>query len=211
MLLVAFQHGNTFNFVFPFAKGNLVDFWERKPGRSKQDVLWLIRQLLGITKALSMIHNPGWLKGPKGDLFGRHGDIKPENILIFDHDIEGEIMVLSDMGLTAVHSEISRSGVNPAKIDTTLTYRPPETDYKSKGVSRAFDIWTLGCLFMEAMVWHLGGYDMLKRFYTARKSIDIRDIATSKYYDIKNVRTQFLAVTPRYTASLKKPVVEVSV
>lgn len=210
LLLVAFQHGASFNFLFPFAKCNLMDFWERPPGRSKVDIEWLVRELLGITRALSLIHEPFGLRDRRGDLFGRHGDIKPENILIFDHNEDGEIMVLSDMGLTATHSENSRSRVNPAKIDSTLAYRAPEIDYKSKGLSRAFDIWALGCLFMEAMAWHVGGPRMLKQFYAARKSEDIRGALTSKYYDIKFVSTKHLTVSREYTASLKESVNEVS-
>ena len=62
-----------------------------------------------------------------------HGDIKPQNILIYNN-----IAKISDFGLSCYEYHI------PFKILYTKEYRPPETDYSVKS-----DIWAFGCTLYE--------------------------------------------------------------
>lgn len=213
MLLISFQRGNTYHFVFPYAKCNLSDFWENTPSQDTKSSRWLARQLSGLTEALSFIHNPPWERGK----FGRHGDIKAENVLIFEREgreeegIGGDcIMVLSDLGLTDIHGEFSRSNIPTKNLPVTPTYRAPESDFDGDCINRAYDIWTLGCLFMEAMVWHLGGPDWLQKFDEDRRSLDARKMYTPIYFDIMYTSQDEHSKGDRtYTASVKEKVIEV--
>ncbi|VUC30667.1 unnamed protein product [Clonostachys rosea] len=127
-----------------------------------------------------------WAKdGLKGDFF-RHGDLKPENILWFkdeEHDnetgYEMGTLKIGDWGLA------KRQNV-PTQLRThrtttpfgTCRYEPPEertgqtvnlaptvaggTDVKRR--SRLYDIWGMGCIFLEFLIWLLYGIEGLKRF-----------------------------------------------
>src|SRR5579862_1335299 len=90
--------------MFPYADSNLRKYWEDRPHPSFDEptVVWSLKQLAGIADALLLIHNfkttyplspidgKARLQGGARlsvregeELFGRHGDIKPENILWF--------------------------------------------------------------------------------------------------------------------------------
>ncbi|KAJ1333050.1 cyclin-dependent kinase 2 [Microdochium nivale] len=202
MLLISYQLGDTYNFVFPFAKSNLKDYWSKNPVREPKEVLWLIEQLKGLVGATQVIHEPTF----EPNMYGRHGDIKPENILIFE--VHGKLkMVLSDMGLTALHSEYSRSQQSPAKTAMTPTYRPPESDFEGNVISRSYDIWTLGCLVMETLVWYLGGYHWLFQFSQERMTPDVTGCKKPTYFDIKRLDSKSPGAAA-HTASIKQEVFE---
>jgi serine/threonine protein kinase len=96
-LLLTFKHRGKYYLVFPWADSNLADLWrsEQMFDSSERDVIWLMDQCLGVADGLKKIHNhkswplqPGMandgLQTPNSyKTLGRHGDIKPENILIF--------------------------------------------------------------------------------------------------------------------------------
>ncbi|KAI3324943.1 hypothetical protein HD806DRAFT_491453 [Xylariaceae sp. AK1471] len=168
-LLMAFQHNSQYYLVFPLARGNLKDLWQttRKQPTNSSDVLWVLQQCLGIAEGLWKIHeHKSWFaKGlaPSGDEDknrGRHGDIKPQNILAFEDSEKGYYrLVISDFGLTRFHSAQSISNVPPDKVGgLSRTYRAPEYDLKST-ISQAYDMWSLGCLYLELISWFLLGFD----------------------------------------------------
>ncbi|KAI1261480.1 hypothetical protein F5Y18DRAFT_198935 [Xylariaceae sp. FL1019] len=168
-LLMAFQHDSKYYLVFPLAEGgNLQHIWERttKDPYNRCDVIWLLSQSRGITEGLWKIHqhkswfaNGGLAPSLDSDKNrGRHGDIKPQNILAFKTDVEGEYrLVISDFGLTRFHSALSVSNVPLNKIGgLSFTYRAPEFD-QSPSTSQAYDMWGLGCLLLELISWFLLG------------------------------------------------------
>ncbi len=140
-------------------------------------------QLKGLMEALDKIHNPTHL----GEKFGRHGDLKPENILWYRNTADDPgILVIADFGLTAVHRAISRSKVDNETISRTPEYRPPECDIKGAKISRRYDIWTLGCVFMEMIVWFLGGCTDLEQFCEDRVSLDyMSGVDKPLFYEIQ--------------------------
>lgn len=120
----------------------------------------------------------------KEELYGRHGDIKPENILWFrkcpeteEQDANG-ILQIADFGLGRFHGRDSRSKVHPDSIQTSPTYEPPECKLH-RPVSRAYDIWSLGCLYLEFITWLLLGSAEIETFSEGRGkqsiSTDIND------------------------------------
>ncbi|KAK2611999.1 hypothetical protein QQS21_001964 [Conoideocrella luteorostrata] len=166
-LLFSYEKSGNYFFVFPWAKHNLHQFWKSTQsdavkGQRSTWQLWLIKQCLGLTKGLRKVHHHESSIDVQRE--GRHGDIKPANILYFPDQREEQQgrLVLADLGLTRFHSEFTQHYTLAHRISCTLTYRPPEVDddYHSK-VNQSYDIWTLACVFIEFITWHLLGYEAL--------------------------------------------------
>ncbi|KAK4101555.1 kinase-like protein [Parathielavia hyrcaniae] len=192
-VLAAYRQLKYFYLIFPWAEANLVQFWVKiKPDPDfGQTVDWVAKQCEGLADGLRQIHRyesfrdmePGELSGAgvagaedrtgnstapmKVKLFGRHGDIKPANILWFPGP-NGGMLKLTDFGLSEFHTLKSRSNRSNSRIATSLTYRPPECDMKDGKISRSYDIWTLGCLYLEFITWLLGGWDLVVKFTIMR-------------------------------------------
>jgi hypothetical protein len=168
-LLATFKHGDRYSFIFPWAESDLLTYWrsepdERNPGATLR---WLAGQCLGLAKGLQSIHN----------MDARHGDIKPQNILCFPGGIEtvfgspGVTLAIADFGLARWHNDKSRS-TKPQKLYGTWTYSPPECAITDGCISDSWDIWSLGCLWLEFVTWYLLGSDRaLEAFADARTQV----------------------------------------
>lgn len=194
-LLGTFSQGGHHNLIFPWAECDLDKYWETHPNPNPHSaglIGWISKQCMGIMEAISFIHGEpvqgsAFLSTPKP--FGRHGDIKAENILWYksrpgDPSDRG-ILVLSDFGLAAMHSEKSRSMEPNFTVSVTPSFRPPECEIEGAKVTRAFDIWTLGCLFLELACWLLRGKDGKQRFDDDRNTPFIRGTNADVYFDIQ--------------------------
>ncbi|KAJ2990550.1 hypothetical protein NUW58_g2892 [Xylaria curta] len=173
-LLTTFTHKNKRHFLFPWANCDLFSYWdtEKAEPRNRDGVRWLSKQLMGIVEAVQAIHCPPHLSHQ----YGRHGDLKPDNILWYkqcEDDPKG-ILVVSDMGFTVAHRTWSRSNDRPSKVARTPDYRPPEIDTRNELVSRKYDVWTLGCIFLEMLTWFLGGREERKNFKKDRETVEPR-------------------------------------
>ena len=107
--------------------------------------------------------------GDEGSGGLRHGDLKPENILRFiedetDNDSELCTLKIADMGLAKRHvlATRERNGATTT-IYASQQYEPPERD-KAEPLSRLYDVWSMGCIILDYIVWILYGNDELKRF-----------------------------------------------
>ncbi|KAK7743284.1 hypothetical protein SLS53_004369 [Cytospora paraplurivora] len=150
----------------------------------------ILKLCYGIVDAVAFIHDPGVLDPSSAGVYGRHGDIKPENVLWFKkRQNSGRMgaLVLSDLGLADTHRVQSRSNIPGHAIPTTPNYRPPECDMDGdKGhISRSFDIWTLGCLFLEFLVWALRGWEGRQNFRFDRCKTAYLNGETDVYFDIR--------------------------
>lgn len=205
-----------FYLLFPWADSDLLGYWQRhpKPSLSEDTWQWLIEQVYGIVDAVAFIHDPGdSMIAPQKRLYGRHGDIKPENVLWFGkrQSVGGRgALVLSDLGLAAVHRDTSRSNIPGEAIPRTPNYRPPECDMDGpKGhISRSFDIWTMGCLFLESIVWALEGWDGRVQFRFSRCDSAYLNGETDVFFDIK--RTENESNKSEYVFQVKDEVTKVS-
>jgi len=195
--------------LFPWAECDLLGYWKRigKPRRDHESFKWISDQCHGIIGAIDFIHDPKELDDDGNWLYGRHGDIKPENILCFKRDGK-EILVLSDLGLTAVHRRVSRSNQRGKSIPMSPIYRPPECDMDGQTgfVSQSFDIWTLGCLFLEFVVWTLCGWEGRIEFNSERYALHINGSETNGYFDATRLENEL----NRGEFKIKDKVVEAS-
>lgn len=194
-LLATFQQGEHYHLVFPFADSNLLAYWDDRelPEFNKETVLWSLKQMAGLASGLAQIHNfevtiPLSVSGNvrvqrdaklqvKGreERYGRHGDNKPENIMWFQHmtgvDDANGVLQIADLGLGRFHGRESRSGIDPKTIATSPTYEPPECRLR-RPVSRAYDLWSLGCVYLEFVTWLLLGSKAIQSFADNRAKHD---------------------------------------
>lgn len=205
-LLATYQYKNQYHFIFPWADLDLDEYWNQtppvKPGSPDYCgfVCWVFKQLQGLSGALQVIHGPTRSGGaslavpgsdPEEIKYGRHGDIKPQNILWFDNGSEWAgaeqrgILVITDMGASAVHREVSRSNVPNQPLPCTPSYKPPECDRKGGKITRAYDIWTLGCVFLEMAIWMLEDISGRDEFRTRMTSQFLEGGKMDLFYDIK--------------------------
>ncbi|TLD27148.1 hypothetical protein PspLS_04352, partial [Pyricularia sp. CBS 133598] len=208
-LLATFTYQSRYHFIFPCADLDLDDYWNRKPPEQLGSpnypafIRWVSTQLRGLAEAVYVIHEPTGRRrellkvpGADGKMYGRHGDLKPQNILWFHGDTEwaaaGQdpargILVITDLGASAVHSEVSRSNVPNQGLPQTPTYRPPECDMEDGKITRAFDVWTLGCVFLEMASWLLEGTRGRAGFVTSRTSPFLDHGGMDLFYDIQRL------------------------
>ncbi|KAI0873616.1 kinase domain-containing protein [Hypoxylon argillaceum] len=190
-LLAAYTHQKSFPFLFPWAEADLAIFWRKikpKP-RIEETMLWVARQCARIADSLSKIHEynsfcgdgaahttQGFTRQRGGiKLYGRHGDIRPANILWFSNLEDannGGTLKLTDFGLAEFHTMDSRSNRPRRQIGTSDVYRPPEYDMPDGKISRSYDIWTIGCLYLEFIAWLLGGWDLVRSFNIKRTPLE---------------------------------------
>ncbi|KPM37031.1 hypothetical protein AK830_g9515 [Neonectria ditissima] len=191
-LLCTFSIGDKHHLLFPCADGNLQELWkeQHKPQASTSDPergVWFSGQCLGIVEGLLRIHRQGAdrvgdiLRSiPRSDVkkYGRHGDLKPENILWFrnhqarDEDYDMGLLKISDFGLMRFHGTVSMSQVDARRLAVSPTYRAPEFDISDE-VSQAYDIWSLGCVLLEFVIWYLKGWPGVDSFSKSRAKEDI--------------------------------------
>ncbi|KAI1114936.1 HET-domain-containing protein [Nemania sp. NC0429] len=103
----------------------------------------------------------------------RHGDLKPENILVFQDSTWLGTLKIADLGLAKQHqfATESRHQVTSTR-HTTLHYKAPEavTNVKEPR-SRRYDVWSMGCIILESIIWLLYGSQGLDQFYLESKHL----------------------------------------
>ncbi|EFQ25683.1 protein kinase domain-containing protein [Colletotrichum graminicola M1.001] len=193
-LLATYQYQQHWYFIFPWANGNLREFWQQHhtPQPDHQLVVWIADQITGIASGLKLIQHP-----PKDPTLtqdardsGRHGDLRPENVLWFrDHDkdksiIGSGVLKIADFGLTSYHHHSSRYD-NAKDVNFAQTYKAPEVDVAEE-VSQPYDIWTLGCLLLEFVTWYLKGWQGVDEFSGDRAKNDAKEdeIPLDTFYNI---------------------------
>ncbi|KAK3369771.1 hypothetical protein B0T24DRAFT_708743 [Lasiosphaeria ovina] len=178
--IAAIEKGDKFYFLFPWAAGgSLRDFWNTtpQPNLSPEFIEQVLVQFCGLSHALNKLHtyrgrtasfrqdadlNDGTISG--GGI--RHGDLKPENILRFAPEDDRDVgtLKIADMGL-AKHHEVStnmRQNVTSTKHGTAR-YEPPEVEVRV-ATTRLYDVWSMGCIILELLIWLVEGTEALNAF-----------------------------------------------
>ncbi len=127
-----------------------------RPKRGAELLLWSLEQMCGLANGLEALHSENF----------RHGDLKPENILRFTEGEERGDLLIADVGLAKFHVEVTKNRHARTQTMTgTFRYEPPECDENLDNPrSRAYDIWSLGCIYLEFLIWLLEGQEALEAF-----------------------------------------------
>ncbi|KAK1635547.1 hypothetical protein BDP81DRAFT_350654 [Colletotrichum phormii] len=215
-LLATYEQSGHFYLIFPWAEADLMKYWKElnpRPMLRPGTISWMAEQCQGISDGLVRLHqydsdlqekaaqSSSLLLTPLDALgrdhesskrrYGRHGDIKPENMLWFRdtlQSIDQGILRLTDFGLAELHTRLSRSNQHGSQVANSPTYRPPECDLCRRIIRQSYDIWSLGCLFLEFITWSLGGRDLLLEFAQLRFSPDpwLSGIDSDTFFKINN-------------------------
>lgn len=184
-----FSQGNKTYIMFPWAEGGDLDnFWKTKDteARSPELALWCLQQMLGLAQALEFLHNQ---IGEQTNF--RHGDLKPGNILHFLTGGPYGILKIADFGISRVHDvgTLQRHGIATTTRATTPSYQAPEAVYTDRPRSRKFDIWSLGCIFLEFTIWFVRDWEAVENFSSARKPTEVGH-DRAHFYQMKDIRVE---------------------
>lgn len=135
--------------------------------------------MLGLAEALEFLHNQ---IGDQANF--RHGDLKPGNILHFLVGGPYGILKIADFGISRVHDvgTLERHGIPTTTRATTPSYQAPEAIFTDRPRSRKFDIWSLGCIFLEFTMWFVRDWEAVENFSSARKSTVVGDDMWAHFY-----------------------------
>ena len=187
-LLAAYEQNHQFFLILPWANFDLHHYWLKShpnaPCGDELISLWIQEQCCGLAGAVSTLHHyhttsqtsivekqPAIGTEPRNRtliLNGRHGDIKPANILWYPTQHGLGILRLSDFGT----AHFSRANcISPHEKDmmpSSRPYRSPESILPHGEITVQCDVWALGCVFLEFICWYAGGSQALKHFEEAR-------------------------------------------
>jgi serine/threonine protein kinase len=186
----AFQRGKVSYMLFDWAgKGNLYNLWygENQPAELPLD--WIRIQIGGLLGALRLLHN----------LNCRHGDLKPDNILVFDR----EDLVIADFGLARIHEYGTQSrDQQTTTMSGAQRYEPPEVNEhhpsRNNPWSRQYDIWSLGCIFLEFIIWLRHG-----KYELAQFNKELGDRRTEKFWQLSQSRYKVHPVVVTWIEKMK--------
>ncbi|KAJ4293285.1 hypothetical protein N0V90_008567 [Kalmusia sp. IMI 367209] len=162
--LSTYTRDTTHYVVFPWADGgSLRDFWlrENERVRDRELTMWSLQQMLGIVEAIEALHGVNC----------RHGDLKPENILHFS-GANGGSLIVADVGVSRSHDKATQlRHMGTTTRATTPSYEAPEAfTNHSTPRARRYDVWSLGCIFLEFALWILHDIETINSFGYARHS-----------------------------------------
>ncbi|KAL8336903.1 hypothetical protein RB601_008413 [Gaeumannomyces tritici] len=161
--LSSYEKSNTYYIILPWAEGStLQHYWNKNAVRDQALIRKSIDQLLQLSDALQFLHFINF----------RHGDLKPDNILHFtDPSRHLDNFVIADLGISSRHMHpTGHFGRQATKMKaTTLAYEAPEVWTESDSPrSRKYDVWSMGCIILEHIIWLLWDIDALATFEDSR-------------------------------------------
>ncbi|KAI1123392.1 kinase-like domain-containing protein [Nemania abortiva] len=186
-LLASFRRDNGHFLIFPWASHDLWMYWkefqpEPDPGNAEL-VQWICYQARMLVEAISRIHDIPLDSGAAEHEYGRHGDLKPENILWYESQEGFGRLVIADLGLSKAHRFQSKSYSIRKPVRVTPRYRPPEAVYSGGRMGPVFDVWALGCMFLEMLSWLNGGYRQLEVLEDKITTPSLNGTDTDEYYE----------------------------
>ncbi|KAJ2902328.1 hypothetical protein MKZ38_000718 [Zalerion maritima] len=179
----SFVQGDSSNIIEEYANGgNLWAFFENHdPPANPEDILAFWNSMFKILKGVQTIHSIEMAPRVGAAYFCIHGDLKLDNIL--RHKAQGsssnfcfepKIADFGNADVPKLRSDGEEMGRNQ---ECDPAYSAPERNRTARflwrspmSVSRAIDIFSLGCIFTEACVWAVHGCDAFEKFFNKRSA-----------------------------------------
>ncbi|KAI1112577.1 kinase-like protein [Nemania sp. NC0429] len=198
-LLGTYKYQEFYYLIFRWATDDLKTFWRNNPSPDSVSSMsiWALEQCLGIAQGLQLIHNDHHSPRNQSGVKGRHGDIKPANILRYapipgSQDPAWGVLKISDFGLARFHPNDSYKRQYRNGLVATYAYRSPEADLGGE-ISYLWDIWPLGCLYLEFITWILRGSNGITAFSEERKDEDeshsLNAYEADSFFKMDNTKT----------------------
>ena len=168
-LLGSYTYRGKHNFIFPLARGGtLADLFKSARPLALQSDENIILALSGLCSAVRATHD---LFSEDGMLIqiGCHHDLKPQNVLVDD-----ATFLLADFGLSRFKGPTEGSTTSYKSVGGY--YVAPECEdisasnetQRTQTIGRASDIWSLGCIIMETLVYMKFGAAGIQKFEDER-------------------------------------------
>lgn len=175
------QHGSLYK-LMPWANGGtLSDFWRRRQGLvdgpeppARMVVLWMLEQMCGLAHAISALH----------ESMLKHRDLTPYAILVVKDDEPLDLGTLKINCVDKPRSQITEDRSASVSISAMegVYYKEPElSSLSDESTSRSADMWSIGCIFLDFLVWVLSG------------NVGLREVQGERqrhYWDVKYGHSQ---------------------
>jgi len=162
-------------------RGSLLEFFRQGDiPYTRDEMLGLWNSLNNLLRGLAVLHNLNE-RQTEGCFRGVHQDLKPSNIFVFS---EGDShhyrfrFKIGDFGLSSFELYKAVKGNDGRMPDnkSTKLYGAPELmswdrhlDHLDNGVNADVDMWSIGCVLFDSIVWCVCGQRGLKEFFADRK------------------------------------------
>ncbi|KIX08663.1 uncharacterized protein Z518_03320 [Rhinocladiella mackenziei CBS 650.93] len=167
---------------------------------------WIMEQVTGLAQALAYVHeitfdyrsesslvsrNSSTLQIPhvypyRPRAVGFHHDIKLDNVLVFNSVTRGYgTFKLGDFGSARVklseYYTVNRTPQMARQENGAVTYTSPDLELKGE-TTRKTDVWALGCVFLELMLWCFDREFTVPRFSQERLNDDKGPSRTNRFW-----------------------------
>ena len=168
-LLGSYTYRGRHNLIFPLARGGtLADLLKSARPPAFQSDESIILALSGLCSAVRATHDL-FSDDDKLTRIGCHHDLKPQNVLVDD-----ATFLLADFGLSRF-KELTEGSATSYKSVGGCYVAPECEDFSAPGemngtqiIGRPSDIWSLGCIMMEILVYMKSGTAGVKKFEDGR-------------------------------------------
>jgi len=167
--LATYHHKNKYYLIVPNSYFTLWEYCDnrRTPRFDRSTVLWALKQMQGIANTVVLIHDVVLLHGNLTAF-----SVRWDNFFTGIDDKNGVLKI--DLGYPRWRHGLHDEGVPEAE---KMFERPPHTS-----ITPAYDIWSLGCLYLEFLTWLLMGQPGNEQFQDYRSSRDELGIDTDRYW-----------------------------
>ncbi|THY60905.1 hypothetical protein D6C97_03633 [Aureobasidium pullulans] len=160
----------------------------------------VLTQTFSLIDALVLCHEQ-FYDPEQGHVILAHNDLKPENILVFDNDAESLVGTwkIADFGLSKIKQVVEDSTfLSPDDrishdLSLSKAIRPPGGYTAPEIVRRGSllensssvqcDIWSLGCILAQILVFTVGGSQALRRFNHLRLPGNTFNYRDDRYFE----------------------------
>ncbi|KAF4468947.1 serine threonine kinase [Fusarium albosuccineum] len=183
------QNGRCFMMLEYADGGSLLDVFKRNViPRTRDDLMRFWTALMGLFLAINRIYNLG--KSSEGERTGfAHRDINPSNVLVFLGNggptspfSEGFKLKLADFDTATTWQSIDDTELSAHDNHGTRTYCAPQAPrafpQQERDIMQVLlgcDVWSLGCILSEALVWLAGGWEAIEVAARDRKMTIARE------------------------------------